>query len=135
MIQEKVSVPDGIAIADVKVIGTGDRILAKSAEYENGTLTVELLNPVPSEWLTLLDGVKVANARGAGFEAYDADGNHLGNFKCQNADGAVQFFYVESDATVVGCSLKKGWNKIFVDENTKKPSTTIPSDVKWVFIE
>ncbi|GHT22385.1 hypothetical protein AGMMS4957_12520 [Bacteroidia bacterium] len=134
-IQAEVSVPDGIAIAEVTVKGGEEEWnLAKSAKYENGTLTIELLNPVPSELLQLKDGVKLASPRNGGLEAYDAGGNRLGSFRYQNANGGVvKFVYVESDVTIYDCSLKKGWNKLFTYEDNQGVSTTIPSDVKWIF--
>ncbi len=133
-IQAEVSVPDGIGvqIATIKVEGgEEDWNLAKSAKYENGTLTVELLNPVPSEFLELRDGVKMASPH-TGLEAYGDDGNYLGSFRYQNADGAVKFIYVESDVTINGAPLQKGWNKVFLDDKTNEGSTTIPS-VEWIF--
>ncbi|GHT53965.1 hypothetical protein AGMMS49982_17910 [Bacteroidia bacterium] len=121
--------------------GTGNRNLSTTAKYENDTLTIELLDPVPDSYLELLSGFdpdapNAPNVQGTWLHSgIDANyGGWTGNeFRHSNADAGALYIYLKTEGEALfGISLKKGWNRIFIDRTTMKPTTTDPG---WVFKE
>ncbi|GHT52782.1 hypothetical protein AGMMS49982_13920 [Bacteroidia bacterium] len=127
----------GVTIGSLWPQGMSASDLSTTAKYENNTLTIELLNPLPDGRLSKLTNLGAPDVDGFVLSYITAvNGNQpVGSFSQENDDRSIQAFYiyVAEDCTIKGISLKKGWNRVFVNAGADTATIAAPSGVKWVF--
>ncbi|GHT40621.1 hypothetical protein AGMMS49965_09170 [Bacteroidia bacterium] len=146
----------GITVDAVKVSiwdydgDSKEEIVIAKGKYENGGFTLNLLTPVPAQYLEPLfdetpEGITVSNPKATGFgfseiAAYNGEDN-VGEFRYGYESGdthiETSFTYVDRDVNVTGsfpnpygdiifnCSFKKGWNKMYLIESIKSSTISV----------
>ena len=148
--------------------GYGEDYVVASGEYKNGGFKLTLPATVPAEYLTEIGSdlpssitisdrkAKVMNEALSIF-AYDGEGDYIGRCFLDDEDGGDNYsgyLYVDRNVTIKGryydedyyyeeveydCSLKKGWNIMYIiwSENGGLYTTQKPSGVnfKWYYYD
>jgi len=141
------------SIATVKAMADYDDYVFASGKYGNNGFKLNLPATVSDEYLYYVSGeyggnnVTISDPEAkmtyTWIEAYDKDGEQIGEFFVVNANQDWGLYvYVDRNVTVKGkdsfttydCSFTKGWNIIYFVDNESLTTTKQPSGtIYWYF--
>jgi len=117
-----------------------------AVKYENSGFEMSFPAIVPDDflWTNVTEGIPLSDFKAkwgrVSIEAYNSDGNHIGNFSLDGEKWSIEYMYSDRNFTEKGttyfgfefdCSYKKGWNITYLgywQRTTQKP---LNESFKW----